>query len=98
MGGRFAQAAKIVGCRGQAEAEELLPDAVDHYARGERIVASGQFAGEGEPAAFAAGQGGATEDFKKAAWHGAFGLEVVAAGEERRIVTVTILDDSRRPG
>ena len=43
--------AEVVGCRDDSFAHELEPDAVDHHARGERVVPGRDPEGEVEPAA-----------------------------------------------
>ena len=48
---RVARHAEVIDGGDQALAEQVLPDAVDHHARGERVLRAGQPLGQLEPAA-----------------------------------------------
>ena len=51
---RSAGVAEIVGRSDDALAEMMLPDAVDHHARGQRVVGAGEPTGQGQTPAAAA--------------------------------------------
>ena len=51
MGWRVAAQAEVAGCSHQALAEVVHPDAVDHDARGQRVVLAGDGPGQFQPAA-----------------------------------------------
>ena len=55
VAGPFAQDAEVAGGGDQPPAEVVLPDPVDHHARGQRVVGTRDRAGQLEPAAARAG-------------------------------------------
>ena len=98
--GLVAEATEVVHGRDEAAPEEVVPDAVDHDASGERVLRGGDGLGEGE-----AGREEGLEwwtrtvqDFQVATRDGVGGLGVVAASEERGVEGGACDDAGRAAG
>ncbi len=86
MGWLFSHASEVIDRGDDAAAKEPVPNAVHHHAGGERVLRVGDGIGE----LLAPTERGviwlAAEDFEIGARYGLAGLEMIAAGQQRRVV------------
>src|SRR5262245_55421939 len=85
MRGQFYDPAEIIDGANQAGAEQVMPDAIDHHARGQRIVRAGDALRQFAPATSRRCKGLTwfREHFKVAARRRSTGFGTVTASEDR---------------
>ena len=85
MGRRLSNLAEVVDRGDDAASKQVVPEAIDHHARSQRIVRVGNIAGQPQPHRAGIVVGNLPERFQKTARDTVAWILVVAANQQRLI-------------